>query len=43
VLGVVFLGDRLTLRDMAGALVIATALVIIDGRVLRRNRSNSHQ
>jgi drug/metabolite transporter (DMT)-like permease len=35
-LGGVFLGDRLTPRDMAGALIIAAALVIIDGRVFRR-------
>jgi drug/metabolite transporter (DMT)-like permease len=33
VLGGMFLGDRLTLRDMIGALVIAAALVIIDGRL----------
>jgi hypothetical protein len=29
----VFLGERLSARDIAGALVIAAALVIIDGRV----------
>ena len=37
VLGGVFLGDQLTPRDMAGALVIAAALIIIDGRVFRRS------
>jgi drug/metabolite transporter (DMT)-like permease len=36
VLGGVFLGDRLTPRDIAGAAVIAAALLIIDGRVLGR-------
>lgn len=39
VLGGVFLGDRLTVRDMVGALVIAAALIIIDGRVLRWRRA----
>jgi drug/metabolite transporter (DMT)-like permease len=34
-LGGVFLGEQLSARDAAGALVIAAALVIIDGRVLR--------
>ncbi|HWB47215.1 MAG TPA: DMT family transporter [Hyphomicrobiaceae bacterium] len=33
VLGGVFLGDRLSHTDALGALVIATALIIIDGRV----------
>ncbi|MBX9587937.1 MAG: DMT family transporter [Hyphomonadaceae bacterium] len=37
-LGGIFLGDRLTPRDLAGALVIAAALVIIDGRIFRRSR-----
>jgi drug/metabolite transporter (DMT)-like permease len=36
VLGGVFLGDRLTGRDIVGALVIAAALIIIDGRLFRR-------
>jgi len=38
VLGGVFLGDRLSPRDMLGALIIAAALIIIDGRALRRAR-----
>lgn len=33
-LGWVFLGERLSATDIAGALVIAAALVIIDGRLL---------
>ena len=33
-LGWVFLGERLSATDMAGALVIAAALIIIDGRAL---------
>jgi drug/metabolite transporter (DMT)-like permease len=33
VLGGIFIGERLSARDMVGALVIATALIIIDGRV----------
>jgi drug/metabolite transporter (DMT)-like permease len=37
-LGGVFLGDRLTPRDMVGALVIAAALVIIDGRLFSRGK-----
>jgi drug/metabolite transporter (DMT)-like permease len=37
-LGGLFLGERLSARDVAGALVIAAALVIIDGRVLRLRR-----
>ena len=44
VLGAVFLGDRLSTRDMLGALVIATALIIIDGRAisaLRRTMGGS--
>lgn len=35
-LGGLFLGDRLALRDMIGALVIAAALVLIDGRLFSR-------
>jgi drug/metabolite transporter (DMT)-like permease len=34
-LGGMFLGEQLSARDMAGALVIAAALIIIDGRALR--------
>jgi hypothetical protein len=33
-----FLGEQLSARDIAGALVIAAALIIIDGRVLRLGR-----
>jgi drug/metabolite transporter (DMT)-like permease len=33
-LGVVVLGEPLAWRDIAGALVIAASLVVIDGRVL---------
>jgi drug/metabolite transporter (DMT)-like permease len=39
VLGGLFLGETLTPRDVAGALVIAAALIIIDGRLVRRVRS----
>lgn len=34
-LGVMVLGEPLTLREIAGALVIASALIVIDGRALR--------
>jgi drug/metabolite transporter (DMT)-like permease len=34
-LGGIFLGERLTSREIGGALIIAAALLIIDGRVLR--------
>jgi drug/metabolite transporter (DMT)-like permease len=37
-LGGMFLGERLSARDIAGALVIAAALVIIDGRPLNALR-----
>ena len=37
-LGGLFLGDRLSGRDIAGALVIAAALLLIDGRILRALR-----
>lgn len=40
-LGAVFLGDRLTPREIAGALVIAAALIIIDGRIFRRRQGHS--
>ncbi len=43
VLGAVFLGDRLTPRDMLGALVIAAALIIIDGRVVSALRRDHAQ
>lgn len=36
ILGAVFLGDRLSLREGVGAAVIALALVIIDGRLIAR-------
>jgi len=35
-LGVLVLGETLTVNQIAGALVIASGLVVIDGRVLRR-------
>lgn len=35
ILGGIFLGERLTTRDMVGAVIIAAALVIIDGRLFR--------
>ena len=38
VLGGLFLGEQLTARDMIGAGIIAAALIIIDGRVLRMLR-----
>jgi len=34
-LGVLVLGEPLTAREIAGALVIASALLVIDGRALR--------
>jgi drug/metabolite transporter (DMT)-like permease len=34
-LGGLFLGERLSRQDIAGALVVAAALLIIDGRILR--------
>jgi len=37
-LGGMFLGEQLSARDIAGALTIAAALVIIDGRILRLQR-----
>jgi len=37
-LGGIFLGERLSARDMLGGLVIAAALIIIDGRALRLGR-----
>jgi drug/metabolite transporter (DMT)-like permease len=39
-LGAVFLGERLAPREVVGALVIAAALIIIDGRLVRRLRSS---
>jgi drug/metabolite transporter (DMT)-like permease len=35
-LGVLVLGERITLREIAGALMIGSALLVIDGRVLKR-------
>ena len=40
-LGVLILGESLTTRDIAGALVIASALLVIDGRALRWLRRTS--
>jgi drug/metabolite transporter (DMT)-like permease len=37
-LGGIFLGERLSARDIAGALIIAAALIIIDGRLIGRLR-----
>jgi drug/metabolite transporter (DMT)-like permease len=34
-LGVLVLGEQISLREIAGALVIGSALLVIDGRVLR--------
>lgn len=44
-LGAIFLGERISPREIAGALIIASALICIDGRVFdwlrrRMNRSN---
>jgi drug/metabolite transporter (DMT)-like permease len=36
VLGAVFLGEMLTVREMIGGLIICAALVLIDGRLFRR-------
>ncbi len=38
-LGGVFLGETLSTRDMVGACIIATALILIDGRVLQKARA----
>ena len=37
-LGGFFLGERLSAREITGALIIAGALIVIDGRLLRRAR-----
>lgn len=37
-LGGLFLGERLSAREIAGALIIAAALTVIDGRILRHLR-----
>jgi drug/metabolite transporter (DMT)-like permease len=37
-LGAAFLGEHLAPREIAGALVIAAALIIIDGRAFRLGR-----
>jgi drug/metabolite transporter (DMT)-like permease len=34
-LGVLVLGEKISLREIAGALVIGSALLLIDGRVLK--------
>ena len=36
VLGALFLGEHLAAREFIGAAIIALALVILDGRLLRR-------
>ena len=38
-LGVLILGETLALNQLAGALIIASGLVVIDGRLLRRQRA----
>jgi drug/metabolite transporter (DMT)-like permease len=40
-LGGIFLGEYLSPREIAGALVIAAALIIIDGRIFRRRHTNN--
>jgi drug/metabolite transporter (DMT)-like permease len=35
-LGYLFIGEELTLREITGAAIIAVALIVIDGRVLKR-------
>lgn len=35
-LGYLVLGEPISAREIAGALIIASALLVIDGRVLRR-------
>jgi drug/metabolite transporter (DMT)-like permease len=35
-LGYLFIGEELTLREITGAVIIAVALIVIDGRVLKR-------
>ena len=36
ILGAMFLGEELTFNEIAGALIIGLALVIIDGRALKK-------
>jgi uncharacterized membrane protein len=38
VLGAAFLGERFSVNQGAGVVLIAMGLVLLDGRVLRRNR-----
>jgi drug/metabolite transporter (DMT)-like permease len=38
-LGVLVLGEALSLAQVAGALIIASGLIVIDGRLLRRRRA----
>jgi drug/metabolite transporter (DMT)-like permease len=40
-LGAVFLGDRMTTQQIAGAALIAFALVVIDGRLFQRQRRHA--
>jgi drug/metabolite transporter (DMT)-like permease len=42
-LGGIFLGERLSATDIAGALIIAAALIIIDGRVIAALRRGIRQ
>jgi drug/metabolite transporter (DMT)-like permease len=39
-LGSLVLGERISLREIAGALVIGSALLVIDGRVLKMFRAD---
>jgi drug/metabolite transporter (DMT)-like permease len=36
ILGALFLGEQLTFHEIAGAVIIGSALVIIDGRALEK-------
>jgi drug/metabolite transporter (DMT)-like permease len=38
VLGALFLGDRLSMRETIGAAIIALALIVIDGRLVGARR-----
>ena len=38
-LGAAFLGERLSMREWAGAAIIGLALVILDGRLFRKLRA----
>ena len=42
-LGGIFIGERLSARDMLGALIIAMALIIIDGRIANALRPGTRR